>query len=64
LEKANYESFYTDVNAMPDYVKAVAILSEKGKCNLFLQYLDISGEQLMHLKKAGYRAVRMSLLDL
>lgn len=62
--EGQYESFYIDVNDMPDYVKAVAIPSEKGKCNMFLQYLDISGEQFMDLNKAGYRAVRMSLLDL
>lgn len=39
-----YESFYIDVNNMPDYVKAVAIPSEIGKCNIFIQYLDINGK--------------------
>ncbi|KAJ9114469.1 hypothetical protein QFC20_001342 [Naganishia adeliensis] len=54
--EGQYESFYIDVNDMPDYIKAVAIPSEKGKCNLFIQYLDISGHLFTDLgpqDKAG-----------
>lgn len=49
---------------MPDYIKAVAIPSEKGKCNLFIQYLDISGHLFTDLgpqDKAG--GVRIPNVD-
>jgi hypothetical protein len=43
MKEDQAESFYIDVHDMPDFVKEVAIPKTKGKCNLFLQYLDLEG---------------------